>query len=268
MKTPTYYFFVLILMVACRKDVATMPCTNPLDPACVNYHPCNAVQPVTADFEMWYGDNLQNKWVIEDSVFPPGAILFKAKLNGAQYKWVLGKDTEYVQKDYRFFDPKFDGDTSVYGTYYNTLTVWKIPNTACYPNDKSTATVTRSINIKRPTQLLTSGKFMVKFDGYADSNIIQIIPWYNDFPEPDLESPTTRWFIGFKGTEKDTQYVEGLNEGYFFGDKLIQLAPASNYYSLPGDGYIKVNPLDLTIEGNYKAGLRPYKQYYFKGRKL
>jgi hypothetical protein len=269
------WFCFILLLAACRKDIAPEPCTNPLDPNCVTYHPCNGVQPVTADFEMWYGDALLGQngiWVVQDSVFPPGEILFKAKLNGAQYQWILGLDTETVKQDYRIFRPRFFKDSSIFGTYYNTLTVWKTPNLSCYPNEQAMARLTRSITIKRPSQLLTSGMFKVLYDGDADSTLIQIKTWaQTSMGTIDMEAENAgyRYFIGFKGLKKDTFSTDDYIRGFWYTDKLIIL-PGGSMPSLdhPQNGYIRVDPHTLIIEGKYELKWPSPITYTFKGVKL
>jgi hypothetical protein len=270
----TLLTLLILSLTTCKKDIAPEPCNDPLDPNCINYHPCNGVQPITADFDMWYYVPGLDLFIEQDSVFPPGTILFKAKLNNAAYLWLLGKDTERVQSDYRVFDnnPGQPNDTSIYGKYYNTLTVNKTPNKNCHPNDAAVATLTRSITIKRPSKLLTSGLFKVLFDGYADSNIISILTWhggYNGSQLFDRESPSYRAFVGFKDTRSDT--VGGSNNDWYL-DKNIYLKGSGVSY--PYDGIIRVNPLTFIIEGNYKItqflpdGGQIPKQHRFKGRKL
>ncbi len=271
-------YFVLLLFISpilnsCHKDNTVEPCTDPLNPNCINYHPCNGVQPVTADFEMWYYNPALNKKIHEDSIFPPGVILFQAKLNGAQYQWLLGKDTETVQQDYRIFGAA-PPDT-IYGTYNNSLTVWKTPNKSCYPNDVATASLTRKITIVRPSKLQTTGLFKVLFDGYADSNIIQIQPWEQNFaynPNADRERVGDRIFIGFKDLLKDTLLTDNSSENFWYMNTIIYLG---NYNGrlFPYGGTITVDPNTQIIEGNYKInqlvnGKEVVKQHHFKGRKL
>jgi hypothetical protein len=275
MKKQILLITCIMALAACRKDIAPEPCTDPLDPNCVTYHPCNGVQPVTADFEMWYGDALlgQNgRWVVQDSVFPPGEILFKAKLNGAQYQFILGLDTETVQQDYRIFRPRFFKDSSIYGIYYNTLTVWKAANLSCYPNEQAMARLTRSITIKRPSQLLTSGMFKVLYEGDTDSTLIQITTWaQTSMGTLDMEAENAghRYFIGFKGLSKDTFRTDDYLRGYWYTDKLIIL-PGGSMPSLddPQNGYIRVDPHTLIIEGKYDLKWPNQVSYTFKGVKI
>jgi hypothetical protein len=277
MKKQLLLITCILALAACRKDIAPDPCTDPLDPNCVTYHPCNGVQPVTADFEMWYGSylggtDLKGRWVVQDSVFPPGDILFKAELNGAQYQFILGLDTVTEQQDYRRFVKSFWNDTSIYSTYYNTLTVWKTPNLSCYPNEQAMARLTRSITIKRPSQLLTSGMFKVLYDGDTDSTLIQIKTWALTSMgtiERDAENPGYRYFIGFKGLRRDTFMTEGSNRGFWYTDKLIIL-PGGSMPSLdhPQNGYIRVDPHTLIIEGKYELKWPSQVSYTFKGVKL
>lgn len=268
-------FLAIGLLTACRKDIAPEPCTDPLNPNCVNYHPCNGTQAVTADFEMWYFGPALNQKIHEDSIFPPGAILFVAKLRDANYKWLIGNDTVTVQQDYRIFNGRFPGDSSIYGTYKNTLTVRKTPNISCYPNDLAVDERIRKITIVRPSQLQTTGIFKVLFDGYADSNIIQIQPWEQNFatnPNANKEVINNRIFIGFKDTRTDTLLTDGDNENFWFMNTIIYLG---NYNGrlLPYGGAINVNPQNQTIEGNYKInilvnGKETIKQHHFKGIRL
>jgi hypothetical protein len=275
MKKQLLWITCILALAACEKEIAPEPCQNPLDPNCVNYHPCNGVQPVTADFEMWDYNRALNVMIHEDSVFPPGTVLFKAKLNGAQYQWLLGKDTETVQQDYRLFVGNFPGDTNIYGTYYNTLTVWKKPNIFCYSNDVSTKTLTRKITIIRPSKMHTSGVFKVLFDGYADSNMIQIQPWDQNFatnPNANKERVDNRIFIGFKDMLKDTLLSLGGASEYYYYNSIIYLG-RKNQETLPYEGTITVNPATQIIEGNYKITViknntKTEKQHHFKGRKL
>jgi len=274
MKKQLLLITCILALAACRKDIAPEPCQNPLDPNCVNYHPCNGLQPVTADFEMWYGDHLldrNGRWVVQDSVFPPGDILFKAKLNGAQYQFVLGLDTVTEQQDYRRFVKSFWNDTSIYGTYYNTLTVWKTPNLSCYPNEQAMAQLTRSITIKRPSQLLTSGIFKVLYEGDTDSTLIQITTWAQTSMgtiDMDAENPGYRYFIGFKGLRKDT-FMTDSRRAFWYTDKLIILSggsiPALDH---PQNGYIRVDPHTLIIEGKYDLRWPSQVSYTFKGVKI
>ena len=262
---------VCMSISSCRKEIAPEPCTDPLNPNCINYHPCNGVQPVTADFEMWYYDRISDFKIHEDSIFPPGTILFKAKLNGAQYQWLLGKDTETVQLDYRIFGAA-PPDT-IYGTYNNSLTVWKTPNKNCYPNDLATASLTRKITIVRPSKLQTTGVFKVLFDGYADSNIIQIQPWAQNFPynpNADRERISDRIFIGFKDTRSDTLSFGTANGDYYYMNTIIYLGTYDGP-GIPFGGKITVDPASQTIVGNYTIELKGTeikKQHHFKGRRL
>lgn len=264
---------VCMSISSCRKDIAPEPCTDPLNPNCINYHPCNGVQPVTADFEMWYYNPALSIKIHEDSIFPPGVILFQAKLNGAQYQWLLGKDTETVQQDYRIFGAA-PPDT-IYGTYNNSLTVWKTPNKACYSNDVAMASLTRKITIVRPSKLQTTGVFKVLFDGYADSNIIQIQPWAQNFatnPGANRETVSNRIFIGFKDMLKDTLLtLDGASKYYYF-NTVIYLG-RKQQMTLPYEGKITVDPTTQTIDGNYKITILPNgnqveKQHHFKGRRI
>jgi len=267
---------VALLFVTCKKDIAPEPCTNPLNPDCVGYHPCNGVQPVTADFEMWlvYFPGGKLEYIEEDSIFPAGNIMFKAKLNGAAYQWQLGKETLTVQQDYRLFanHPSLNPpDTSVWGTYYNTLTVHKTPNLSCYSTNDTIATLTRSIIIQKPSKLLTSGKFKVLYEGDKDSTIIQFQPWEKNIivgqPEYYTESEGQRIFIGFKDTYADTiiaAYCIFTNRTIYF-NRLT-----SPYPGLPINGKATVNPSSLLIEGKYdiKPKNKGFITHRFKGRKL
>ena len=268
MKKQLLLITCILALAACRKDIAPEPCTDPLDPNCVTYHPCNGVEPVTADFEMWGGIGFINVWYVQDSVFTPGDILFKAKLNGAQYRWVLGRDTEFVQQDYRTFyiSPE---DTTIFGTYYNTLTVWKSPNTSCYPNDQPTATLTRSITIKRNKDLLTSGSFRVKYEKDVDSTDIHIRAWSrNNWGKLDTISETgKRYLIGFKGVRDTIAGSADGNSGFFYYDKIILIKNDFNY-DLPMLGEIKVDPKTLQITGNYEVRYPTKYSFKFNGRKL
>jgi hypothetical protein len=276
MKKQLLLITCILALAACEKDIAPEPCQNPLDPNCVTYHPCNGVQPVTADFEMWsvYYSAGKLVYVEQDSVFPEGLISFKAKLNGATYKWQLGSDTVNVKQVERYFNSPMR-DSSMWGTYYNTLTVWKTPDSNCYPNDKPTATLTRSITIQRPSKLLTSGMFKVVYEGDADSMIIQIQPWAGDFrmnPNFSKEANGSRALIGFKGVfdvehKSDTVFAEG----FAFGNKKLLFVREKAYLIyLPYNGEITINPYDLTVQGKYDILLQNLQvvTHRFKGRKL
>jgi hypothetical protein len=276
MKKQLLWITCILALAACEKDIAPEPCTDPLDPNCVTYHPCNGVQPITADFEMWsvYYSAGKLVYVEQDSIFPEGLILFKSKLNGATYKWQLGLDTESVKQVERYFYSP-NNDSSMWGTYYNTLTVWKTPDSNCYPNDKPTATLTRSITIQRPSKLLTSGMFKVLYERDADSTIIQIQPWANDFrmnPNFSKESNSSRVLIGFKGVfdveyNSDTVFMEG---GAITHKKVLFIRDKAYLTNLPYNGEIVVNPNDLTVHGKYDILPRNLQivTHRFKGRKL
>jgi hypothetical protein len=276
MKKQILWITCILALAACEKDIAPEPCQNPLDPNCVTYHPCNGVQPVTADFEMWrvYYSAGKLVYVEQDSVFPEGLISFKAKLNGATYKWQLGLDTVNVKQVERYFNSPRN-DSSMWGTYYNTLTVWKTPDSNCFPNDKPTSTLTRSITIQRPSKLLTSGIFKVVYEGDMDSTIIQVQPWATDFrmnPNFSKESNGSRALIGFKGVfdveyKSDTVFAEGFVYG---NKKLLFIREKAHLIYLPYNGEITINPYDLTVQGKYDILLKNLQvvTYRFKGRKL
>ena len=283
----TMIILALSVLSSCRKEIVPEPCTDPLNPNCINYHPCNGVQPVTADFEMWYmlpdyaSDYQTKKKLLVDSVFTSGEIYFKAVLNNATYQWKFNNSTstetrkKFEKRFYTKYNPNnTQPDTSIYGEYSCTLTVKKDANKSCYPNDVSTATITRNFIIKRPSQLLTSGKFKVLFDGYADSNTIVILPWThvnkNDAVEFDDESSAFRVFVGFKETIKDSIVVPTYFYNNFFMDKFIYLDKKEEFPHIPYNGVFNVNPQTHDIEGGYFIKNRDgiIKQHHFKGRKL
>ncbi len=277
----------LAILSSCRKEKAPEPCTDPFNPNCINYNPCNGVQPVTADFKMWYTlpeyatDYQKKKKILSDSVFTPGEIYFEAVLTNASYQWKINNSTSIgnPQKVIKGFYNKLTPintpkDTSIYGEYVCTLIVKKDANKSCYPNDVSTATITKKIIIKRPSQLLTSGKFKVLFDGYIDSNIVTILPWTHvnkeDAAEFEDESIDSRVFTGFKDSKEDSIVVQSYFYNNFFMDKVIYLDIDELYPNVPYNGVFNVNPITFKIEGVYfiKNKEAIHKKNKFKGRKL
>lgn len=288
MKQPFILFiFLSLLFYACRKDTAQEPCTDPLNPDCVNYKPCNGTQPITADFDITvaseYDEDYQNlKAILFDSIFPPGEIRFEAVLNNAKYTW---KSDRQVPKNslkkwsYYFMNNptpvNSSEDTSVYGEYKYTLTVVKDVNTFCYPNDIPTATLTKTFFIKRPSQLLTSGKFRVLFDGYTDSNTIQILSnSHVDIKDAgvlfDTESRDTRILVGFKDTKDDSIFVSSGYGTYFVNRVIYFDKQEQQSCKRPFNGIFKVNPNDYSIEGKYDIRNQQgtIVTHKFKGRKL
>lgn len=262
-------------LCACKRELAPEPCTDVTNPNCVNYDPCYGVQSVTADFEMWAFDPvlaaqgpgyLKDAFISEDSIFQPTAVYFRAKLKGASYVWQLGTEMVTDSGDYRYFDAS--GNPGIYRVYNNSLTVTKNPNYSCFPNDTNWATKSRSLKIVRPSQLLTSGTFRVKYEGMRDSVTLQILTW-NSFEGTNKDTSCTycRLLLGFRDAVEDSNYVYN---GYYT-NKIIKFQ--SNPSMDPYNGYFKVDPSSQAVLAEYDQevdvnGVSITKHYKCRGRKI
>jgi hypothetical protein len=274
---------LLVLMVAvffttCKRDDAPEPCMDVSNPNCVNYNPCYGVQSVTADFEMWAfapglyeqlrsaGRSTDEAFLSEDSIFQPTCIYFKAKLRGANYLWQLGSQTITDSGDYRYFVSV--GNPGIYRVYYNSLTVTKQPNYSCFPQDTNYATQTRSLRIVKPSQLLTSGAFKVKYEGQQDSIVLQILTWNSASGNTkDTLSEGFRLLIGFPETVRDSMYIAGD----YYMNKIIMFDKSP--ILRPYNGFFKVSPADNSVMAEYDQdvevnGVRIKKHYRCAGRKI
>ncbi len=137
------WFCFILLLAACHKDIAPEPCTDPLDPNCVNYHPCNGQEPTSADFFIYENPPVSIptwvQWKTYDTDTAYAATAFYAKQAGAsRYEWWIGSETQ----------PRFGWKQSVIfpsgrATYRIRLIVHKTPNLACNPTDDGVDTVDR-----------------------------------------------------------------------------------------------------------------------------
>src|SRR5690606_29134347 len=78
---------------------------------------------------------------VQDSIFPRVcSIKFKANLEGAKYKWILGAEVIEKKEFSRvFIEPA--GEISV------TLMVEKEPNLSCHPQDDGRDTLTKTFKL-------------------------------------------------------------------------------------------------------------------------
>jgi hypothetical protein len=143
MKKQLLFISFILLITACRKDIAPEPCTDPLDPNCVTYHPCNGQDPTSADFFIYENPPVSIptwvQWKTYDTDTAFTSTTFYAKQSDAsRYEWWIGSETQ----------PRFGWKQSVIfpsgrATYRIRLIVHKTPNLACNPTDKGIDTVDR-----------------------------------------------------------------------------------------------------------------------------
>lgn len=134
--------FLLSLLVACRKDIAPEPCTDPLNPNCVNYHPCNGTQPTKADFvlEEFIGDRDFGNYVEGDTIWCCNSVRFRPLQTADEYIWILGADTVREKIAYRSKFP-------LEGWFDATLIIKRKPNRQCYPDDDGVDTLHRKFYV-------------------------------------------------------------------------------------------------------------------------
>ena len=137
---------VFTVFIACKKDDSTTDCScyDPENPECVNYDPCTAKSPVTADFAIErhvlfapFGDTF-----VDGGDKFGGTLRFRALEDHAQYQWVIGYETLFTQEVTRNFS-KVDLGLEI----PIKLTVTKEPDTVCFPEDSGVSTKIRKFQI-------------------------------------------------------------------------------------------------------------------------
>jgi len=165
------FLIVLGAMQSCKDDP---PCNEPTNPKCSNYDPCYDKKPVSANFEIGL---TEDPFTItkftgmfeEDTIFPDGALHFRAKIKNAKYIWKLGSETIYDSAFTRtFYKVPF-------GRYKVTLIVEKDPDLRCFPNNNGRDTLTRYFHIVEPCKLKTTGSYKGVWEGQKDSFIFKIM---------------------------------------------------------------------------------------------
>ena len=122
------YLSLLVFMtfMSCKKNntVAENPCSNQV--------------PFKADFTML--EKVGDSSYSTDTALAPGYISFKAKGTYDSVKWTIGgPQNTFTNKDVRLYFDQPQGKIDV------TFIGYKRPNLTCFPNEKSSDTITKSL---------------------------------------------------------------------------------------------------------------------------
>lgn len=168
--------FLVLGCISCKPK-----CHDKSNPDCEDYDPCSQVPYVTADFEIGqiYSASINPlsdpyKVFIVDSIFPRScSIMFKAKIEGAKYKWKLGTETIETKE----FSRSFKEPAS---TITVTLMVEKAPD-KCHPNDDGKDTITKTFRLVNHCDLVSVGSYKGLIDDSKDS-IVWKLMYVENYP--------------------------------------------------------------------------------------
>ncbi|MDX2282673.1 MAG: hypothetical protein NW241_00865 [Bacteroidia bacterium] len=145
---------LLLLAAACK------PCEDWRNPECENYHPCDTLGPVSADFRM-EEDYFLHKAPVANSIFMNRGLILTASQELDTYEWTIGTDT--IRRRTRtttvwFGFPAGRIDIRLVGT--------RPPDTLCYPGDDGRDTVWKTVWVEDRDSLPVWGEY----EGYSLSN--------------------------------------------------------------------------------------------------
>jgi hypothetical protein len=244
-------------LVACEKDIAPEPCQNPLDPNCVNYHPCNGQEPTSAAFTMEEVVNAPtNGWPTLDRIVYDtdtcsrwnNFIVFTCTQKADSIWWIFD-DTEmrpeWQQKQsfsIRFGSPGGPLQTEPERVKITCVVKNNKPN-PCFPDDNGIDTFTRYMVYMPWWQMGFIGTFRGSLTHNPDSMF-------------DLE---IRW---------DTLIINNEIQRYFIRfDNLLVAPPFYTTDFLMHEGQEYRNELQYGYRGAYLDFLtiRPPLKYNYKG---
>ncbi len=181
---------VILLLLSCRNDddeTLTPPCNDPTNEACPNYDPCFGKLPTTAEFTMANRMGFYPPWnttFFEDSIFFGGLIKFEAVDSTADfYQWIFGIDTleggPELRTAYRTISSLPPGQ------YFAKLTVEKIADETCFPEDIGRDSVYKNFYyIYDVCEAAVINKFKGVFEDMPqDSVVIELLRAFNGHPE-------------------------------------------------------------------------------------
>ncbi len=179
MKTPTYYFLGLLLMVACRKDVTPES-------------PCDSAQEVKADFviEELVGD----RYFEGDTIADNNKVRFRALQLAETYTWVLGAETLHTQS---FIRTRFP-----IGWLDVKLIVKRTPDKLCFPQDDGVDSSSRPFYV-----------WPVKFTLPVQPPVYPYYPIYGTYRGHNLSNPGHE----FNVTLFDTFWKDGSGDPAYVG---------------------------------------------------
>ncbi len=164
----TATLFSFALMVACNKD----------HPVVVAIDPCKDFKSYTGDFKIY--ENVADTMLETDTTLMYNSVTFEATGDYDSYSWKIGNDpSSYTEKRVTqlFTDAHL-------GHYDITLTSTKKRNTACFPSDPETATVTKSFDVVEWKYASIAGTYIGHFGSTPTVQDTVKLPYVNINNDP------------------------------------------------------------------------------------
>lgn len=167
----------LLLASGCRKD--DDDCFDESNPLCSNYDPCWGKQRVSAAFEMGervshFGDSV---WHIPTDTMLAGNILRLRALQPADsLRWQMSGDPRTWDKEALnmvFYEPE---------VLDITLTLWRKPDTLCFPGDDGADTLKRRLTVVPRPEAAIIGRYRGATDARPDEPYEMEIFWRESNP--------------------------------------------------------------------------------------
>lgn len=249
-----FYATFIVVFISCKKK-----CQDPTNPDCQNYDPCYGIQEIKADFEIGQifsarlsplADPYQA--FVQDSIFPRVcSIKFKANLEGAKYKWILGAEVIEKKEFSRvFIEPA--GEISV------TLMVEKEPNSSCHPQDDGRDTLTKTFKLVEYCDLQSVGAYRGLIDDSKDSITWKLLMVDASFGKYTNFCGTSRLLVtgpinfNYDPTFKDTIF-DNFTDDYLITNRTVYMGTPYNGGNLSGIGDCSYRISDdNSVEFKYK----------------
>lgn len=178
-------FIIVCVSVVFMAESCKRECHDKSNPDCENYDPCYTSKKLTADFEVFESFQTRKNWIAydTDTLYAINAN-FEAKEDNVLYEWKIGTETIYSKSVTRKNFPKY---TSI----PVTLTVRRIKNFDCFPNDSIASQTRTIIFVDNTTKLRVEGCFQGNNYNNPNDTFTVCIKLFDSLTFPDWKGKTT-----------------------------------------------------------------------------
>lgn len=162
--------FAFFILNSCCKE-----CTDPNNPDCENYDPCNNSKPANADFTINEQINATDFYYETDTIYRVNGTLFKPKYEADSITWILGSETVHQQELYRRGYPE---------GWIEVTMIAKMNPSACLTEEQRIDTVTKQF-------------FVLPSPGSSDSNITKASPWWGTWEGYNTDEPNDKFTVSW-----------------------------------------------------------------------